>query len=90
VDGQRDDRLGGTSYDAQGASTYFNDGARYDPVLDTWTPLVSGGAPSPRTKHTAIWDGSEVLVWGGYDGSSFLNDTWSYTPAKVMFLYQRL
>jgi hypothetical protein len=29
-----------------------------------------------------------MIVWGG-NGGSYLNDTWSYTPGKVMFLYQR-
>jgi hypothetical protein len=36
-----------------------------------------------------VWTGSEMIVWGGRTFSSYLNDIWSYTPGKVMFLYQR-
>jgi hypothetical protein len=46
------------------------------------------GAPAARYQHTAVWTGSEMIVWGGYGGTNF-NDTWSYTPSKVMYLYQR-
>jgi hypothetical protein len=30
-----------------------------------------------------------MIVWGGYDGVSYYNDTFSYTPGRVMYLYQR-
>ena len=31
--------------------------------------------------HTAVWTGSEMIVWGGYGGSSYLNDGGRYNPA---------
>ncbi|HEX9428620.1 MAG TPA: kelch repeat-containing protein, partial [Candidatus Polarisedimenticolia bacterium] len=40
-------------------------GSRYDPATDLWTPISNLGAPAPRTGHTAIWTGSEMVVWGG-------------------------
>jgi N-acetylneuraminic acid mutarotase len=43
----------------------LNTGGRYDPVMDAWTPISSGGAPSARYSHTAIWTGSLMVVWGG-------------------------
>jgi len=43
----------------------LNDGGVYDPVTDTWTPVSLSGAPSPRGYHTAVWTGSEMIVWGG-------------------------
>lgn len=30
-----------------------------------WVNGASGGAPSARVGHTAIWDGSQMIVWGG-------------------------
>src|SRR5260370_31896519 len=45
--------------------TYMNTGARYNPDSDTWTPTNVDGAPTPRTQHTAIWTGTEMIVWGG-------------------------
>jgi hypothetical protein len=31
----------------------------------TWTALPSEGAPVARDHHTAVWTGTEMLVWGG-------------------------
>src|SRR5262245_45453680 len=39
---------------------------------DMWTPTNSAGRPNGRIEHTAVWTGSEMIVWGGYDGS-YLN-----------------
>jgi N-acetylneuraminic acid mutarotase len=46
-------------------SLYFNDGAAYDPVSSTWNPIALEGAPTPRAWHSAVWDGQEMIVWGG-------------------------
>ncbi len=45
-----------------------------------WTPLVPGGTPpGPRKGGGAILDGARnrMLLFGGYDGSSYLNDVWA-------------
>jgi hypothetical protein len=31
-----------------------------------------------------------MIIWGGFNGSRYLNDTWSYTPGRVMVLYEKL
>jgi hypothetical protein len=37
-----------------------------------------------------VWTGSEMIVWGGNNNSgTYYNDTFSYTPGRVMYLYQR-
>lgn len=47
----------------------FASGARYRPTTDVWTAMADVGAsPAERTDHTAIWTGTEMLVWGGTDG----------------------
>ena len=45
-------------------------GARYNPGTDTWTPTATAGAPSARANHTAVWTGSKMIVWGGYDDAA--------------------
>src|SRR5439155_12119781 len=35
---------------------------------DTWTPTTLTNAPSARYQHTAVWTGSEMIVWGGLNG----------------------
>ncbi|MEI7901877.1 MAG: IPT/TIG domain-containing protein, partial [bacterium] len=53
----------------------------YNPVLDTWTPITPNGAPSARGNHTAVWNGTEMIVWGGQNASSTcLNDGARYNP----------
>jgi N-acetylneuraminic acid mutarotase len=48
---------------------------------DTWTATSLTNAPAPRLSHTAVWTGSEMIVWGGYDGISYLNTGARYNPS---------
>ncbi len=38
-------------------------------------------APSPRSKHTAIWTGTQMVIWGGVDDNNQLVIGASYKPA---------
>src|SRR5687767_12130768 len=46
---------------------------------DTWQQRASG--PSARLLHTAVWTGTEMIVWGGADSVGALNDGQRYNPA---------
>jgi N-acetylneuraminic acid mutarotase len=61
-------------------TTYYNSGGRYNPNTDSWTPTNTTGAPSARSDHKAVWTGSEMLVWGGYNGSSYPAAGGRYNP----------
>lgn len=37
-------------------------GAKYNPTTNTWIPMRTTGAPAPRSSHTAIWDGSRMII----------------------------
>src|SRR5947207_9378883 len=64
--------------------TYLRSGAKYNPILDSWTKTSTLNAPSVRTSHRAVWAGNEMIVWGGqyFDGSNFvyLNTGARYNP----------
>src|SRR5207249_4157625 len=47
---------------------------------DTWTATSTTNAPAAREHHTAVWTGSEMIVWGGEDGGSSLNTGGRYNP----------
>jgi N-acetylneuraminic acid mutarotase len=47
---------------------------------DTWTPTSLTDAPAGRTFHTAVWSGSEMIVWGGVDLSGYFNTGGRYNP----------
>lgn len=56
------------------------DGAAYDPTTDTWrqialSPLGHRGGPQ------AVWTGTEMLVWGGWAGSTPRRDGAAYAPS---------
>ena len=46
----------------------LNTGGRYNPSTDSWTATSTNNAPDARASHTAVWTGSEMIVWGGTDG----------------------
>ncbi len=60
---------------------FTNTGARYDPATDTWRPISMTNAPSPRSGHTAVWTGSEMIIWGGIGLLGPLNTGARYDPA---------
>lgn len=67
--------------------TDLGGGASYDPATGGWLPV---GAPTARRDQVAVWTGKEVLISTGSSGlDTFYNDTWSWTPGKTMFLYQK-
>jgi len=48
---------------------------------DTWAATNTTNVPEARTVHTAVWTGSEMIVWGGQGNSSRLNTGGRYTPS---------
>ena len=70
-------------------TTVFNDGGRYNPAANAWTPETTAGAPAARCYHTLVWTGSEMILHGGLSGSTYFNDTWSYALPQMAYLYQR-
>jgi hypothetical protein len=60
----------------------LNTGGRYDPAIDSWMATSTTSAPIGRGLHSAVWTGSEVIVWGGYNYPiGDLNDGGRYNPA---------
>jgi N-acetylneuraminic acid mutarotase len=45
----------------------FNTGGKYNAATDSWTPTSTANAPFARFYHTAVWAGTEMIVWGGYN-----------------------
>jgi len=48
---------------------------------DTWTATGITNVPSARESHTTVWTGSEMIVWGGFNGSNDVNTGGRYNPA---------
>ena len=65
-------------------------GGSYDPTSNNWKSLTTNAAPTRRQKHTAVWTGTEMLVWGGVSNTTYyanggrynpVDDTWTALPA---------
>jgi N-acetylneuraminic acid mutarotase len=47
---------------------------------DVWAATSTVNAPVGRHAHTAVWTGSEMIVWGGEAVSGYLNTGSRYNP----------
>src|SRR5439155_24078021 len=50
-------------------------------IDDTWTATSTTNAPAPRAFHSAVWTGTEMIIWGGYDGTNSFNTGKKYNPS---------
>src|ERR1043166_924862 len=50
-------------------------------IDNTWTHISITDAPSGRTYHTAVWTGSEMIVWGGSSATVPVNTGGRYDPS---------
>ncbi len=64
------------------AGERLNTGGVYSTSTDIWKPITTDGAPFPRSGHTAVWTGTEMIVCGGYDGITVFQDCSSYDPVQ--------
>jgi hypothetical protein len=74
------------------AGTPVNTGGRFDPMGNAWTPTSTGAnVPAARVRHTAVWTGTEMIVWGGQvfsgdalaTGGHYIPATDTWTPTAT-------
>jgi N-acetylneuraminic acid mutarotase len=63
---------GGSSISAGGQ--VYDDTYTYDPMTDTWSLLATTGTPTARFAPSAVWDGNEMIMWGGGTSSTYSLD----------------
>jgi N-acetylneuraminic acid mutarotase len=57
---------------------------------DTWIPTSTTNVPAARVQHTAVWTGSEMIIWGGFNpaplntGGRYNPSTDSWTPTSTI------
>ena len=60
---------------------FFNTGGRYNPSTNSWTATSTANAPAPRNAHTAVWTGTQMIVWGGQGPNGPSNTGGRYNPS---------
>ncbi|MBN2382802.1 IPT/TIG domain-containing protein [bacterium] len=59
-----------------GSTPFLRSGGVYYPATDHWEGMyISGNAPSGTHSHTAVWTGSEMIVWGGLTETDVYSNT---------------
>jgi hypothetical protein len=61
-------------------ASYASSGAMYHPASDLWDTVSTISAPAARGNHTAVWSGTEMIVWGGDGASAWLNTGARFSP----------
>jgi len=61
---------------------YTDTGAIYTPSSDTWSPTSTHQPPDPRRSHSAVWTGSEMIVWGGETSAGVTNTGARYSVSS--------
>ena len=67
-----------------GANGFLNSGGQlicFSGVPVGWTTNNLTGAPAARSGHTAVWTGTNMIVWGGLGLAGYLGDGAAYNPA---------
>ncbi len=69
---------GGNNGPTQSSSTDLNTGGRYNPATNSWTATsIGSNVPSVRVVHSAIWTGTEMIVWGALTGTARTTCRWA-------------
>ena len=67
--------------------TIYGPAGEYNPNTDTWTPINTTNAPGARSAHTAVWTGSQMIIWGGSgNNNNPLNTGGKYNPGTNSWL----
>ncbi|HIE66244.1 MAG: hypothetical protein ABGX83_06520 [Nitrospira sp.] len=66
-------------------------GAKYNPATDTspslWEPILAPSSFSERGWHSAVWTGTEMLLWGGVDRlNQLFNDGSGFRGGELITL----
>jgi len=73
--------FGGADDPTYGFGTnFFDDAAAYASAGNAWRSVSGANAPSVRADHTAVWTGTEMIVWGGRNATADLGDGARITP----------
>ena len=74
---------GGRLYglDASHPGPAASTGWTFNPASALWRAITTSNCPSTRDNHTAVWTGTEMIVWGGWDSASnYYNTGGRYNP----------
>lgn len=66
--------------ESQSGAMYVPLSASSNPPVGGWLETSLTSAPVARSGHTAVWTGSEMLLWGGKNSGGVLRNGGAFTP----------
>lgn len=73
----------GLIWGGEGAGGFLDSGRQlvcFSGVPVGWAAITQTGAPLARSGHTAVWTGTNMIVWGGLGAGGYLADGAAYNP----------
>ena len=61
---------------------FLNTGGRYNPGTDSWRATSTTDVPDGRSLHSAVWTGTEMIIWAGTGNPGDLNTGARYCAAS--------
>lgn len=58
----------------------LNSGGVYNVNTNSWITTTLTNAPSPRLSHSAVWTGTEMIIWGGINNDISTNTGARFNP----------
>jgi hypothetical protein len=76
--------FGGWTQYSNGTYVRYDDTWSFSLATDRWTELSPAISPSPRSDSAIAFDPTtnEILLVGGFSGTAYLGDEWTYAPAQ--------
>jgi hypothetical protein len=76
--------FGGWTQYPNGTYVRYDDTWSFSLASDRWTELFPSVSPSPRSDSAVAFDPTtnEVVLVGGFSGTTYLGDEWTYSPAQ--------
>ncbi|MBC7771776.1 MAG: immunoglobulin domain-containing protein [Pyrinomonadaceae bacterium] len=70
-------------FGGNGGAGRLGDTWEYDVATQTWAEFTPANAPSPRAAASMAYfpEVGAIFMFGGFDGTNFMNDTWRYDCA---------
>jgi hypothetical protein len=68
-------------WDCEDYSAYST-GGKYIPSTDSMVAISTDDVPSARYYNAAVWTGEEMIIWGGFNFQSYLNNGGRYDPVS--------
>ncbi|KAF8492353.1 galactose oxidase [Russula emetica] len=72
-------------FSGQIGENFFNDMWTLDwnrlksqPLWESYEPTPGNKKPLPRARHVSVTTEDRIIIFGGYDGQHYYNDTWSF------------